>query len=202
MQPDIEQLKATYKNLTDDKLASLALFEADSLRPEALKALMSEIKNRGFDENIIRAVNAGSIIPGSDEFAQYVSIIRSLPCPVCGAEHLPLNAAEMYTVTSFIVFTAYKSTFLIACPACLKKAVDQATFTTRLFGWWGLPWGIFRSVQALNKNSKALKKIELGDPTETLISFIKTNIVVIESIRNDRQSLRLMLSGINNRDEK
>lgn len=88
---------------------------------------------------------------------------------------------------------------MIACPACLQQANQKGTSTTALLGWWGLPWGIIRSVQALAGNIKANKKIRANEPSDTLISFIKTNIGVIEGVRKNQQSLQGMLNSVNNR---
>lgn len=57
MQPTLEQLSVTYKNLPDDKLTRLAVTEAASLRPEALELLKAEIKSRGLDEGITRGID-------------------------------------------------------------------------------------------------------------------------------------------------
>jgi hypothetical protein len=199
MQPDIEQLKATYKNLSDDKLTSLAITEAASLRPEALEVLQAEIKSRGLDEDIASGISAQLIDTGSLEFEGYVSLIRSQPCPICAGTTLPLNAAIVSTVKSFILLTRYKKKLMIACPNCLQNANQSATNTTALLGWWGLPWGIIRSAQALTGNIKSAKQLRTGEPTDTLISFIKTNIGVIEGVRKNKQSLGFMLDSVNKR---
>lgn len=197
MQPGIEQLKTTYKNLSDDKLARLAVTEAASLRPEALEILKAEIKSRGLGEDIISGVNAQLIETGSLEFDSYVSLIRNQPCPICAGTHQPLNAAVIGTVKSFILLTQYKKKLIIACPTCLQQTNQSGTSTTALLGWWGLPWGIIRSTQALISNMKTAKKIWSDEPTDALITFIKTNIGVIEGLRKNKQSLQLMLNSVN-----
>jgi hypothetical protein len=199
MLPDIEQLKITYKALTNDKLTYLAITEATSLRPEALEVLKAEIKSRGLDEDIASGIDAQLIDTGSLEFDGYVSLIRSQACPVCAGTTLPLNAAVVSTVKSFILLTRYKKKLMIACPNCLQNANQSATNTTALLGWWGLPWGIIRSVQALTRNVKAAKQVRTGKPTDTLISFVKTNIGVIEGVRKNKQSLNFMLDSVNKR---
>lgn len=197
MQPDIEQLKTTYKNLSDDKLSRLAITEAANLRPEALEVLKAEIKSRGLDGDIANGISAQFIDTGSLEFDSYVSLIRSQPCPVCAGTLLPLNAAVIGTVKSFILVTQYKKKVMIACPNCLQNANQSATNTTALLGWWGLPWGIIRSAQALTRNVKSARQLRSGEPTDTLISFIKTNIGVIEGVRKNKQSLGFMLDSVN-----
>jgi hypothetical protein len=75
--------------------------------------------------------------------------------------------------------------------------LQTATFTTRLLGWWGLPWGIIRSGKALISNRKAMENVKQAGPTEVLTDFIKVNLGVIESIRKNDLSIQKMLRNIN-----
>lgn len=177
----------------------LAVAEATSLRPEALEILQAEIKSRGLDNDIVNSVNAQLIDTGSKEFDDYISLIRNQPCPACNSTHQPLNAAVIGTVKSFILLTRYKKKLMIACPTCLQQANQSGTSTTALLGWWGLPWGIIRSTQALISNIKTAKKIKSTEPTDSLIAFVKTNIGIIESLRKNKQSLQAMLDSVNKR---
>ncbi|QEC79109.1 hypothetical protein [Mucilaginibacter ginsenosidivorax] len=199
MQPDIEQLKTTYKNLSDDKLTHLAITEAASLRPEALDLLKAEIKNRGLDEGIMNGVNVQLSTPGSLAIDSYISLIRNQPCPVCSSTAQPLNAIVIGSVKSFIILTQYKKKLMIACPSCLQQANQRATSSTALMGWWGLPWGIIRTSQALFRNMKANKIIRTEEPSDNLVSFVKTNVGVIESVRKNNHSLQVMLDSVNKR---
>ncbi|WDF76269.1 hypothetical protein PQ469_20485 [Mucilaginibacter sp. KACC 22773] len=199
MQPDIEQLKTTYKNLSDDKLTSLAITEAASLRPEALDLLKAEIKSRGLDEGIMNGVNVQLTTPDSLAIDSYISLIRNQPCPVCSSTAQPLNAIVIGSVKSFIILTHYKKKLMIACPSCLQQANQRATSSTALMGWWGLPWGIIRTSQALFRNMKANKVIRTDEPSDKLISFVKTNVGVIESVRKNNHSLQVMLDSVNKR---
>jgi hypothetical protein len=199
MQPDIEQLKTTYKNLSDDKLTRLAITEAASLRPEALDILKAEIKSRGLDEGIMNGVNVQLATPDSLAIDSYISLIRSQPCPVCSSTTQPLNAIVIGSVKSFIILTQYKKQLMIACPSCLQQANQRATSVTALMGWWGLPWGIIRTSQALFRNIKANKVIRTDEASDNLISFVKTNVGVIESVRKNNNSIQVMLDSVNKR---
>jgi hypothetical protein len=199
MQPDIEQLKTTYKNLSDDKLTRLAITEAASLRPEALDLLKAEIKNRGLDEGIMNGVNVQLADLSNLAIDDYIALIRNQPCPVCSSTAAQLNAVVIGSVKSFIILTQYKKKLMVACPSCLQQANQKATSSTALMGWWGLPWGIIRTSQALFRNIKTNKVIRTDEPSDTLLSFVKTNVGVIESVRKNNQSLHLMLDSINKR---
>jgi hypothetical protein len=201
MQPNTEQLSATYRNLPDDKLIRLAITDAASLRPEALELLRAEIKNRGLDEGegITRSINFQLNDIDEDQINNYLALIRSQACPICGDSTQQLNAGLIGTVISVIVFTHYKKAFSIGCPTCLKKATQKAALKTALLGWWCLPWGVVRTPQALVYNRKTAKRVNTGEPTDILIDFVRNNASVIESIKTNNQSLQLLLANVNNK---
>lgn len=197
MQPTLEQLGITYKNLPDNKLTRLAVTDAASLRPEALELLMAEIKSRGLDEGITRGIDAQLNTVNDTQLHDYLSLIRDQACPICGDKSQQLNAALSTTVISAIIFTHYKKAFSIGCPACLRKANQTATLKTALLGWWGIPWGLIRTPQALVKNIKTGKRLITNEPSNILVDFVKNNVGIIESIKNNDQSLQVMLANVN-----
>ncbi|MGN8072744.1 hypothetical protein [Mucilaginibacter sp. 22184] len=199
MQPSLEQLAITYKNLPADKLIRLAVTDAAGLRPEALELLKAEIKGRGLDDGILRGIDVQLNHIDDSQLNNYLALVRNQACPTCGDQSQQLNAVLSTTVISAIIFTHYKKAFSIGCPTCLKRANQKATLKTALLGWWGLPWGIIRTPQALISNTKTNKRINTGEPTPILVDFIKNNIGIIESIKNNDQSLQVMLTNLNNK---
>jgi len=199
MQPTLEQLSITYKNLPDDKLTRLAVTDAASLRPEALELLKAEIKSRGLDEGITRGINVQLNNIDDTQLHNYLSLIRNQACPICGGTSQQLNAALSGTVISIIIFTHYKKAFSIGCPACLKKVNQTANLKTALLGWWGLPWGLIRTPQALIKNIRTSKSLNTNEPSGILVDFVRNNAGIIESIKNNDQSLQVMLTNVNNK---
>ena len=199
MQPTLEQLSVTYKNLPDDKLTRLAVTDAASLRPEALELLKAEIKSRGLDEGITRGIDVQLNAVDDTQLHNYLSLIRGQACPTCGDSSEQLNAALSYTVISVLVFTHYKKAFSIGCPACLRKANQTATLKTSLLGWWGIPWGLIRTPQALVKNIRTSKRLNTNEPSNILVGFVKNNAGIIESIKNNDQSLQAMLANVNSK---
>jgi hypothetical protein len=199
MQPTSEQLSITYKNLPDDKLIRLAITDAAGLRPEALELLKAEIKSRGLDEGIIRGIEVQLNDIDDSQLNNYVTLVRNQACPTCGDQSQQLNAALSSTVISAIIFTHYKKAFSIGCPSCLKKANQKATLKTALLGWWGFPWGLIRTPRALVYNIRTGKRINTGEPTDILVDFIKNNTGIIESVKNNDQSLQVLLTNLNNK---
>ena len=71
---------------------------------------------------------------------------------------------------SLLVITFYRSsnvTFIKADENAVVKGLGF-TFLTFLLGWWGIPWGPIRSVQAIITNFKGGK-----DVTERVISAMR-----------------------------
>lgn len=96
---------------------------------------------------------------------------------------------------SLLVFTTWKKQFAIACPACLDKLSHDASTTSALLGWWGFPWGIIRTVQALHFNSKMAKTNHAAHPNDLLKSFVVANVGRIEAARDNAADLRALLSA-------
>lgn len=74
-----------------------------------------------------------------------------------------------YTI-SLLVITFFRSsniTFVKADENNVVKGLGY-TFLTLILGWWGIPWGPIRSVQALITNFKGGK-----DVTERVVSAMK-----------------------------
>ena len=73
---------------------------------------------------------------------------------------------------SLLVITFYRSsniTFIKAGESAVAKGLGF-TFLTLFLGWWGIPWGPIRSVQALITNFKGGK-----DVTDRVVAALKQN---------------------------
>lgn len=178
---DIEQIKKNYANFEDYKIEHLAKNEVAGLEPDVIPILIEEIKKRGLDPNLIKGIEAQTKELTESELTELKSKIANLPCPDCGAKNTPLIGTLIRTVKSFIVLTSYKKVPVITCETCANKRRKNAMITTFLLGWWGIPFGIFRTPIALiqtlfDKN----KRVEISDGILTVfavesIGEIKTN---------------------------
>ena len=71
---------------------------------------------------------------------------------------------------SLLVITFFRSSNITFVKADENKVVKGLgfTFLTLLLGWWGIPWGPIRSIQALVTNFKGGK-----DVTDRVVSAMK-----------------------------
>jgi hypothetical protein len=178
---DIEQIKKNYADFEDYKIEHLAKNEAAGLEPDVIPILIEEIKKRGLDPDLIKGIEAQTKELTESELTELKSKIANLPCPDCGAKNAPLIGTLIRTVKSFIVLTSYKKVPVITCETCANKRRKNAMISTFLLGWWGIPFGIFRTPIALiqtliDKN----KRVEISDGILTVfavenIGEIKTN---------------------------
>lgn len=178
---DLEQIKRNYADFEDFKIEHLAKKEAAGLEPDVIPILIDEIKKRGLDPDLIKGIEAQTKELTESELNELKSKIVNLPCPDCGAKNTPLIGTLIRTVKSFIVLTSYKKAPVITCMACADKRRKNAMISTFLLGWWGIPFGIFRTPIALiqtliDKN----KRGEISDGILTVfavenIGEIKTN---------------------------
>ena len=178
---DLEQIKKNYADFEDFKIEHLAKNDAGGLEPEVIPILIDEIKKRGLDPDLIKGIEAQTKELSESELIELKGKITNLPCPDCGAKDSPLIGSLIRTVRSIIVLTFYKKTPVITCKTCADKRRKNAMISTFLLGWWGIPFGIFRTPIALiqsliDKN----KRDEISDGIITVfavenIGEIKTN---------------------------
>jgi hypothetical protein len=194
MVPNVEELKKNYEGFDNNKLIRIATEEAAALRPEALAVLKEVLKARGLSEDVLRGADVQLEKIDENTLLAYAEILRNQPCPLCGSINEKLNATMVATVKSFVVMTNYRKELKIACPSCLDKQNDKATLNTALLGWWGIPWGIIRSVQALQLNSKMKKQHHLQEPNDLLNGFVYKRVGRIEANRNNPEGLQEMIA--------
>lgn len=178
---DLEQIKENYANFDDFKLEHLAKNEAGSLEPEVIEILTAEIKKRGLDSNLEKSIEAQTKELTEKELNDLKSKIANLTCPECGQKTGQLVGTLIRTVKSFIVLTAYKKVPVITCKSCADKKRKNAMISTALLGWWGIPFGLFRTPIALiatltdkNKAEEISEEIITGFAIEN-IGEIRTN---------------------------
>ena len=195
MEPDIAEIKENYARFSDEKLIRLATEDAASLRPEALEALKEILRDRCISEEIIRGIDAQLKDIDESSLEDYAEILRNLPCPMCNSSAEKLNATIVYKVKSFFL-TYFEMEFKIACPKCLDELNRDAMFKSGLLGWWGLPWGIIRTVQSLIGNKKMIKQNRLPEANYLLMNFVFERVGRIEANRNNPEELQLMIKHI------
>ncbi|MCR5888191.1 hypothetical protein LRS06_10525 [Hymenobacter sp. J193] len=188
-------LRENYRKLSDAKLLSIATDDAVKLRPDALALLKAELQARGLAEAAQSSIEAQFKVLDEAGLHAYCAMIQEQPCPICQSSSQPLNATISYRVVSFIIMTTRKKEFAIACPPCLDALNRQATISSALLGWWGIPWGIIHTIRALIKNNAAFKNNHLPQPNDLLKGFVAENVGRIEAAKG-RPDMFQQLLGI------
>lgn len=188
---DIELVRERYQRMSDTELVRMATHDAFGLTPEAMEVVKAEIRKRNpqMAEEIIQGVEAQNREYTIEEIAAYCDIICSLPCPNCGSTDEPLNATLTAEVMSFIFFTHYKKHLKVGCPTCLDRFNNAALAKTAIMGWWGIPWGIIKTLQALDRNWKSKQTNHVEDHNEHLCDFVLSQIDAIETYKEDESKL-------------
>lgn len=190
-------LQANYRRFSDEKLMRIASEDAPKLRPEALGLLKEELAARGLAAVAERAIQAQFRVVTEAEIVEYCKLLQSQPCPRCCSTDRPLNATLTSKVLSMLVLTTWHKQFAIACPSCLDKLNRDASNITVLLGWWGLPWGVIRTIRALNSNRKMAQTNHVPYPNELLKAFVGRNIGRIEAVKDDKKALQTLLKTAN-----
>jgi hypothetical protein len=196
MEPGIEELRKNYEKFDDRKLIRIASEEASGLRPEALELVKTIIKERGLSEQIIKAIDVQTGKITEAQLLEYAELLRKLPCPICNGAFEKLNATLTATVISFVVMTNYSKKVKIGCPECLDKQNNNAMIKSALLGWWGFPWGLVRTPQALILNNKRKKLNHLDGPNDLFKSFVLGRVGRIEANRKNPSELEYIINYI------
>ena len=191
---DIQLVRERYQQMSDDEIVRVLTQDASGLTNEALEVVTEEIRRRNLDPNINRGVAAQQKTYTVGQIDAYCEIIRGLPCPVTGSTSEKLNATLTIDVVSYIFLTQYKKRIVVGSPAALDKANTNSTIRSALFGWWGIPWGLIRTPQAIFQNMKNKKTNHLDRPNDHLRSFVLTHIGQIETYKEYPDKLREIIS--------
>ena len=77
------------------------------------------------------------------------------PCPECRGRG-PIDIHVSYWVWSVLILTRWGKTPQFACRPCATKKQLLSLGSCLLFGWWGVPWGLFLTPLQAYRNVKAL----------------------------------------------
>jgi hypothetical protein len=168
-------------------------YHTAGLTSSAVEILTEEIRKRQLDTRLIESVEAQNKAYTQEEIDRYCELIRALPCSVTGKSDQRLNATLVVEVKSFIIMTQIKEKIVIASPPALKQANDLAISSSLAFGWWGFPWGIIRTIQAIIVNSRNKKNANREEPSEHLRAFVSANIGQIILMKGDKDKLQYLL---------
>jgi len=191
---DKEMVREHYQRMSDKDLVRELTNDATGLTLEAQEIVKDEVKRRKLDSNIIRGVEAQQKNYTIQEIDKYCELIQKLPCPKTGSTSEKLNATLTAEVMSFILFTNYKKKIVVGSPDVLDKANNDALTKSAILGWWGFPWGIIRTIEAININTKNKRTNRLGTPNDYLRSFVFSNIGQIETYKDDKEKLLEIIS--------
>lgn len=196
---DSKQIKQSYSKFEDYKIEHLAKNEAGGLEPEVIPILIDEINKRGLDSELIRGIEAQTKRLTESELNELKNKIANLICPECGRKNPPLVGSLIRTVKSFIVLTSYKKIPVITCKSCADKKRKNALISTALLGWWGIPFGLFRTPIALISTMTDKKKHEIISDG-IITGFAIENIGEIKTNWEKEKELVEFIRHVNNQN--
>ena len=129
------------------------------------------------------------------DVADFCELIQNLPCPLTGDTSEKLNGTLTATVMSFLVMTHYSKKIVIGSPRALKRANTKALVTSLVLGWWGLPWGIIRTVQSTVINIKNIGKHDAYVPNDHLRNFVISKLAYIETYKDNPYMLSELIKN-------
>lgn len=191
---DIRYVRENYQRMTDEEFVRVATQDAAGLTPEAQEVVKEEVERRKLGASIINGVLAQNRSYTIAEIDEYCGLVRNLACPSCGTTSVKLNGTMTSEVASYLVITQSKKKLRIACPVCLDKANNDATTKTLLLGWWGIPWGVVRTIQAVIHNTRRKKTNRLDSPNDYLRGYVLSKIGQFETFKDDKEKLQQIIA--------
>ncbi|KAA2238914.1 hypothetical protein F0L74_22120 [Chitinophaga agrisoli] len=194
---DIQLVKAQYAQMSDNELINFVTQDASGLTPQALEAAKAELEKRRLPHpRLSEALEAQNKAYTVSEVDQYCMLVRNLNCPGCNSNATPLNATLTAEVMSFILFTSYKKQVKVGCPTCLDKANNGALLQSLVLGWWGFPFGIIRTIEAIILYIRHKKHNHSELATEQLVNFATANIGLITAHKDNKEALQQIIAVV------
>ena len=194
MNVDKDRLSKMYFSISDEQIEELILYELKDLTPEALSVLKIELGKRELSQDLQSILDAqirtNEREVSTEEINALMRNIYKLPCPICGENKNFINAAETMIVKSFLIFTSHRKFLLFGCSDCIATAAKSSLIKSLFMGWWGFPWGLIKTPEAIFLNLNAMK---CKEPTKIFIKLIKDNASFIKANANDRERLNQLL---------
>src|SRR5580693_1557966 len=191
---DIELVRQNYKKMSDEELIRIATQDAGGLTPEAQDVVKQEILSRNLDRNIVNGVEAQNRNYSLEEVDRYCEIIQKMNCPTCQSSSQRLNGTVTVQVISYIFLTQYKKQIKVGCPGCLDKANNAALAKSVILGWWGIPWGIVRTIESVVLNLKSKKTNHSDSPNNFLRRFVLSKVGQLETYKDDKEKIQQLIS--------
>lgn len=192
----LSEVVETYRRMNDQELIDLAIFEERKLNAEAKAVLKTELSKRRLCESFIRSIDAQRSLYTEVEFLRYSDMLAKLDCPICKKTNGSISSTTTAEVISMVIITEYWTTLKIGCRSCLDKANKNAIIKSAVFGWWGIPYGVIRTVQSLMLNVKHRRQIQLTS-NSGFRDFVHKNIGVLEAYGENHEQLLKNLIRLN-----
>lgn len=186
---DLEDIAKHYEKMSDSQFINLITTRGAGLRSEVYDLINNEIKKRNLNPKLFDSIEVQKKEFSLEEIEKYAELLRKLPCPECGSIDQNLNGTIIYTVKSFILFSINNTDYFIACPQCLNKKNNKAMLSTFLLGWWGFPWGFFKTPLYIYRNYKSKEENKWSVPNNAILSYTLENIGKIEAYKDNKQKL-------------
>lgn len=84
--------------------------------------------------------------------------MATVACKRCGRVDTSLRMTVFPWVVSIVIMSYRRAEVGIFCSACRSSERWKYFGISALFGWWGIPWGLFWTLEALAQNASGGKQ--------------------------------------------
>jgi len=165
-----------YRRMPDHTIRQIVLYEVRELMPEGVDALRIVLGERGISRDFLVAIDGQLAEFSVEKYSELIHWFRMSKCPRCRESETLLNAATPVKVSSFVFATTESKDVIVGCRQCLLAAVRRALIQTLLLGWWGIPWGLIRTLGAVTENDFWRRRVDEPEPTDEFIAYVYENL--------------------------
>jgi len=142
---------------------------------EAYNTLKDPVKRSEYDISLALSARQRDVFdsdltadePGSADEEPYIAECR---CERCGRMDPSLRATIFLWVLSLLVVSIRRGWGGVLCSKCRLRYSILFNVEVWLLGWWGLPWGVIWSIEALVRNS--IGGIQPKDGNAALLALV------------------------------
>jgi hypothetical protein len=96
------------------------------------------------ERSVAAQASIGAMFPSDEEIDREVLRVRAARCPRCAGPG-PNDLREAPFIYSIIASTTHGRERAICCLGCGRSMAARRLIQSLLFGWWGIPNGLFRT---------------------------------------------------------
>jgi predicted house-cleaning noncanonical NTP pyrophosphatase (MazG superfamily) len=122
-----------------------------------------------------------------EEIEKYAYNLKNGECPKCHKILSKVEVRKFYNVWSAVIFTRWTKQTHVCCKSCGREKNVWSIIFCLLFGWWGIPWGLFATPIQIISNAVEIFNSRNDDPSPSDELLQVARIKLASNLTNTNQ---------------